>query len=72
MLDYVNYAGEFLGYAIVYPLIGILVVAAGWSVGEVLKAGMPRTVMRGVSYWGHLFVLGFITHTAAWAAYGQP
>jgi hypothetical protein len=55
---------QIVGGAIYYPLIGLLVVAAGWSVGEVLRR-QPTSTSEGFIKYAHLLVLGFFVDAIA-------
>lgn len=62
--------GELIGYAVAYPLIGLIVMMAGWAAGEAVK-NMPTASFQGaLSRYGTFFILGFIADAVAWAAYG--
>ena len=66
-----NLFGDFIGYAILYPLVGLLVMMGGWTVGETVKKVSTNSVWGALSYYGHLFALGFVANAIAWGVYGQ-
>lgn len=71
-MQYLESFGGLLGYALAYPLLGLVVTAAGWSVGEVLRVTPTHSLWGTLSRYGHLFGLGLTVHAIAWAVYGSP
>jgi hypothetical protein len=60
MIEYINWIGEWAALLVTYPLIGLVVVIAGWSLGEVVQRP-SMTNWESFNKYIQLFILGFIT-----------
>ncbi len=57
MIEYINWIGEWEAPLIAYPLVGLVVVIAGWSVGEVVQRP-SKTNWDTFTKYIQLFILG--------------